>query len=153
MLKMSTTYDFSRFLEVHEEEYEDILWEIQHGQVKDNIICYFFPQLKGLDTDCINNYYSINGLAEAEEYLQNNTLKEHLEELCTEILNYYDLSEIFQKPDIRRIHASVTLFLDADSENEILEEVLDRFFDGEQCARTQEHLNDEMLAEIEMAGT
>lgn len=145
---MSTAYDFNRFLEVHEEEYEDMLWGVQHGQVKPNEACYFFPQVKGMDGDCINNYYSLDGVSEAEAYLQNDVLKEHLEELCAEILNYYNLSDIFEKQDVRRIHASVTLFLDADPENELLEEVLERFFDGEQCSRTQEYLNEALMSEI-----
>lgn len=145
---MSTAYDFNRFLEVHEEEYEDMLWGVQHGQVKPNEACYFFPQVKGMDGDCINNYYSLDGVNEAEAYLQNDVLKEHLEELCAEILNYYNLSDIFEKQDVRRIHASVTLFLDADPENELLEEVLERFFDGEQCSRTQEYLNEALMSEI-----
>ena len=67
-------YDLNRFIEAQKEQYSQALNEIKQGHKVGHWMWFIFPQLKGLGQTEISNYYGIENLKEAIEYLKNEYL-------------------------------------------------------------------------------
>lgn len=63
---MDKTYDLSRFHKAQEGDYRQALSEIKAGRKRSHWIWYIFPQLKGLGSSHMAEYYGIDGLDEAK---------------------------------------------------------------------------------------
>ena len=67
--------DLSRFITAQQNDYEIALSEIQSGRKQSHWMWYIFPQLKGLGMTSTADYYGIDGMAEAKEYLSDDYLR------------------------------------------------------------------------------
>jgi len=127
-------YDLNRFKKAQKMDYPIALEEVKSGRKTSHWIWYIFPQLKGLGFSGMSDYYGIDGLDEAKEYLADPLLKSHLIEISEALLNTggNDPSEIFGYPDDLKVHSSMTLFAIADSSVAVFRQVLDRFYNGKE---------------------
>ncbi len=95
------------------------------------------PQIHGLGLSWKNVRYSIKSLDEARAYLAHPTLGPRLRECAALVLACPGAAaEILEPPDDRKLRSSMTLFLRADPEEPLFQQVIDRFFAGEPDART-----------------
>ena len=137
-----TEFDIERFVEAQENTfsgYERALSEMQAGEKYGHWIWYIFPQLRGLGHSGNANFYGIEDLAEAREYLKHPVLGPRLREITAAALSHADdrlaIELMGSDIDAMKFKSSMTLF-DKACPNDIFAEVLDAFYDGERCRRT-----------------
>lgn len=131
-------YDLSRFKKAQEQDYAEALCEIQKGHKQSHWIWYIFPQIAGLGRSGTAEYYAIRDLGEAKAYLADDTLRAHLLEISNALLTLEsnDAEEVMGWPDNLKLRSSMTLFHEADPEEEVFQQVLDKFYGGVSDQRT-----------------
>ena len=135
-------YNLERFIEAQEQTYEHALQEIRRGCKSGHWIWYIFPQLRGLGKSRLSDYYGIEDLQEATDYLSHPVLGWRLCEITEALLVHSDknIEEIFRQIDAKKVCSSMTLF-DAAFPNYIFRQVLDEFYNGEKDRLTLKKLN------------
>ena len=136
--------DLNRFLDAQEKDYEKALKEIKNGKKVSCWMWYIFPQLKGLGSTHMANYYGIDNIEEAIEYLHNETLSNRLIEISKALLELDDdsnIKDIMGYPDDLKLRSCMTLFKKAEELSNvkfdnIFQKVLDKYYKGEEDART-----------------
>ncbi len=134
--------DLSRFHEAQKYDYVSALEEIRRGRKTSHWIWYIFPQIKGLGRSPIAEYYAIEDLQEAVDYLQDPVLKSRLTEISEALLSLDSCSplEVMGSPDDLKLRSCMTLFLEADPDCTVFGRVLDKFYHGEPDEKTLEIL-------------
>ncbi len=119
--------------------YEEALSEIKHGHKYGHWIWFIFPQLKGLGSSDLAQYYGLD-VEEVDDYIANDILYSRLIEI-TEALLTLDNSmvNIVGYIDALKIKSCMTLFY-LKTNNERFKNVLDKFYDGEYCEYTRKQL-------------
>ena len=132
-----------RFVQAQTLMYSVALNEIKHGQKRSHWMWYMFPQLRGLGTSSMADWYGISGLIEAQAYLEHPVLSERLYELCGALLEHKDKSalEIFGDIDAIKLQSSMTLFALTCEDYSIFDEVLECFFDSKMDEATLQLLD------------
>lgn len=122
--------------------YETALKEIRNGKKESHWMWYIFPQIIGLGETSTSIYYSIKSIEEAEEYLNDEVLGTNLREITNALLELEsnDPVEVFGPIDALKLKSSMTLF-DIVSSNDIFNEVLEKFYNGEKCLTTINMVN------------
>ena len=126
-----------KFIKAQEKDYEVALNEIKGGKKRSHWIWYIFPQLSSLGFSSTAKYYGIIDLEEAKEYLKNDILRSHLEEITNELLMLpsNDILSIVSYPDNLKINSSMTLFYLA-SNNELFKKVIDKYYNSKMDENT-----------------
>lgn len=121
-----------RYIEAHQEFYEQALSEVKVGKKESHWMWFIFPQITGLGASEISKYFEIKSLEEASKYLQDELLGNHIREISKELLSldYTDATLIFGYVDSLKLKSSMTLFSYISNEP-IFNEVLDKYFEGE----------------------
>ena len=134
--------DIERFVEAQDSEYcgyAQALQEMLAGAKHGHWIWYIFPQLRGLGHSGNANFYGIEDLREAKEYLKHPVLGTRLREITQVVLDHADdrlaIELMGSDIDELKLKSSMTLF-DKASPNDIFSDVLDAYYDGERCSRT-----------------
>lgn len=132
-------YDLSRFHKAQERDYKTALSEIRSGKKCSHWMWYVFPQIKGLGHSDLADYYGINNLEEAKEYLADPILKGRLTEISSALLtlNSNDAKAVMGVPDNLKLRSCMTLFAIADPDEEVFHKVLDKFYGGEKDKKTE----------------
>lgn len=127
-----------RFVSAHEMDFGTALKELSAGRKMSHWMWYIFPQIIGLGMSEISMYYAIQSVEEAQEYLKNDYLKEHMNLLLEVLLRQEtsDPTEIFGFPDDMKLKSSMTLFSYVNPEDSQYKQVLDKFYDGEYDEKT-----------------
>lgn len=129
-----------RFVEAQNKNYEIALAEIKAGKKQTHWIWYTFPQLKGLGKSAFADYYGIQDMQEAKQYLAHPKLGKRLRE-CAEALLAVDgkgVRDIFGELDAMKVRSSMTLF-DLVSPNDIFAQLLEKYYDGKRCELTLQY--------------
>ena len=121
-----------RFKEAHQRDYATALAEIRSGRKKSHWMWYIFPQIHDLGFSSISQFYAIQNLREAREYLNDSILGTHLEEISTALLALKtdDPHEVFGSPDDMKLCSCMTLFEKADPGKEIFSKVMGNEIQG-----------------------
>ena len=107
-------------------DYQTALEEIRNGHKRTHWIWYVFPQMKGLGTSELSQFYGIDGREEAHEYLKNPILKQRLIEATQAVLDSkYSAYEIFDS-DIIKFRASMLLFASI-SDEPIFKQIISKY--------------------------
>jgi uncharacterized protein (DUF1810 family) len=130
--------DLSRFLKAQERDYARALSEIRSGRKRSHWMWYIFPQIQGLGFSQTAQFYAIQDLAEAKDYLAHPVLGARLKEISSALLELDGLSasEIFGYPDDLKLCSCMTLFRMADLDCPIFQDVIDKYYDGEPDKKT-----------------
>jgi uncharacterized protein (DUF1810 family) len=129
---MKDDYNLQRFVDAQEGVVEGARAELRRGRKTGHWMWFIFPQLRGLGSSSMAEYYGITSLAEARAYLEDPLLGERLIE-CSRIVTLIEgqsLREIFGSPDDMKFKSSMTLFAHAAPENSIFIEAINKFCDG-----------------------
>lgn len=70
--------DLRRFLDAQNRDFGQALAELRAGRKRSHWIWYVFPQLRGLGSSSLAEFYGLSGPAEAEAYLRDDVLRQHL---------------------------------------------------------------------------
>lgn len=111
-------FNLDRFIEAQDHltiygpsAYDQAMKEIANGGLRIHCwIRYLYPQMKGLGTSKVTNFYGVNGREEAKAYLNHPVLRKRLINICELLLNNErTVYEIFEQ-DAMRIRSCVLLF-------------------------------------------
>lgn len=137
------SFDLTRFASAQESVYATVLAELKSGRKRTHWMWYIFPQVDGLGFSSTSKFYAIKSLEEARQYLAHPVLGARLRECAAAVLavDGRSVSEIFGHPDDLKLKSSMTLFARAAGEpDSVFARILDKYFHGEQDARTLELL-------------
>ena len=135
--------NLERYIEAHKREYKQSLEEIKSGKKKTHWMWYIFPQIDGLGMSNTSKYYAVRNKEEAQAYLNNDYLYNHLIEICKELmeLNTNNIIEVLPYPDNYKLSSSMTLFYLTNPKEEIFKQVLDKYYNGKLDEKTIEILD------------
>ena len=145
--------DLMRFLDAQNKLYLTALSEIKKGKKETHWMWFIFPQIKGLGKSDTANYYAINDLKEATEFLEHPILGKHLIEISELFLTFKRKSAdgILGDLDARKLRSSMTLFSLVENTNPVFKEVLEAFFSGESDPLTLSIINSTIKSSVEPA--
>ena len=127
-----------RFLDAQRDDYAAALAEVRRGRKTSHWMWYIFPQIAGLGQSSTARYYSIRDLEEAREYYAHPVLGQRLREISGALLELRgsDPVAVFGGIDSMKLKSSMTLFAVAAPDDPIFQQVLDKYYGGEQDALT-----------------
>ena len=131
------SYDLERFITAQETVYAQAFKEIREGQKKGQWMWYIFPQIKGLGHSYNSEFYGISSKEEAKAYLEHPVLGARLREITQALLdnNNKTADDILGYPDVLKVRSCMTLF-DLVSPNDIFNDVLYKYYEGQRCDKT-----------------
>lgn len=131
-------YNLERFIKAQKEDYAMALKEIKNGRKRNHWMWYIFPQLKGLGTSAMAQYYGLENLEEAKEYYNNNYLRKNLLEITKALLSITnkDIDYILGTPDNLKLASCMTLFEIAAPHEKIFSQILDKYYNGKRDKNT-----------------
>ena len=135
---MDDPFDLARFAKAQRADYAGAVAELQRGRKVGHWIWYVFPQIAGLGMSATSQLYAIGSMAEAQAYLAHPELGPRLIECARLLLSTPNRSaeEILGGIDAMKVRSSMTLFQQADPDEPVFGEVLDRLYDGQPDRRT-----------------
>ena len=141
---MNDIFHLSRFISAHQSYYDIALREIRRGRKESHWMWYIFPQLEGLGKSSTSQYYAIHGAEEAKAFLEDPYLGGNLLEISQALLHLdkNNIRDIFDPPDDMKLKSSMTLFSFVDDSSAVFDTVLDKYFDGRRCRKTQKYFRD-----------
>ena len=127
-----------RFLDAQRGDYAAALAEVRRGRKTSHWMWYIFPQIAGLGQSSTARYYSIRDLEEAREYYAHPVLGQRLREISGVLLELRgsDPVAVFGGIDSMKLKSSMTLFAVAAPDDPIFQQVLDKYYGGEQDVLT-----------------
>lgn len=131
-------FDLQRFVDAQDRAYDQVLAELRAGAKRSHWIWFIFPQLAALGSSSTAKLFGIGSLSEAQAYLEHPVLGSRLHE-CARLVAAIEgrsVDDIFGQPDNLKVRSSMTLFARASDDNADFLAVLDKFYGGEQDART-----------------
>lgn len=137
-------YDLQRFLDAQERNYDTALAEVKAGKKLSHWIWYIFPQLRGLGNSYNSNYYGIENIFEAIEYLSHPILGCRLREITAALLahaGHRTAIGIFGPVDAIKVRSSMTLFSEPmlehlSDDSKLFCSVLEKFYQNEADSHT-----------------
>jgi uncharacterized protein (DUF1810 family) len=131
---MADRFNLERFVRAQEDgaTYEHAADELRSGHKRSHWMWFVFPQIAGLGQSPTSKWYAISSLEEAKAYLMHPVLGPRLLECSGIVATIVDKSaaQIFGGLDAQKLRSSMTLFLRADPDEPIFQQVLDRHFEG-----------------------
>lgn len=127
-----------RFLDAQRGDYAAALAEVRRGRKTSHWMWYIFPQIAGLGQSSTARYYSIRDLEEAREYYAHPVLGQRLREISGALLDLRgsDPVAVFGGIDSMKLKSSMTLFSVAAPDDPLFQQVLDKYYGGEQDVLT-----------------
>jgi uncharacterized protein (DUF1810 family) len=138
-------FDLQRFHAAQQQgdAYVTALAELRAGRKRGHWIWFVFPQLDGLGSSPMARRYAIRSLDEAHAYLADDVLGARLRECCEALLAldvHADAEAVLGGIDAIKLRSSMTLFALADPGEPLFARVLERWYDGERDAATEQLL-------------
>jgi uncharacterized protein (DUF1810 family) len=108
--------------------YEQALKEIQEGKLGFECwVRYVYPQMKGLGTSQVTEFFGINGREEANQFINHPILKERLIKAAQVLLDTdKPIYETFSKLGILKVRASMRLFASV-SDEPVFKQVINKY--------------------------
>jgi uncharacterized protein (DUF1810 family) len=141
MAPANDPYDLDRFVRAQATDYDRALSELREGEKRSHWMWYIFPQIEGLGQSPMSHRYSIKSAAEARAYLDHPILGLRLRECAAVVRDIVGHSAlgIFGSPDDQKLRSCATLFA-AVSDDDVFEQVLRKYFDGQPDKETLRRL-------------
>lgn len=126
-------------------QYETAKKELENGLKESHWMWYIFPQMRGLGHSDSSIKYGIKNIGEATEYFNNSVLGTRLEELFRIVNNIEGKTaeEIFGHIDAMKFHSCLTLFHEVAPENQLINDTLSKYYNGELDNKTLKILNEQ----------
>jgi uncharacterized protein (DUF1810 family) len=135
------SFNLERFVIAQEPVFKNVLAELTAARKRSHWMWFVFPQLRGLGTSSMADYYGIASLEEARAYLAHPLLGQRLD-VCTRLVLASEgtsLVPILGSPDDMKFRSCMTLFARAtDDPDRPFRLALDRWWAGQPDIRTLE---------------
>jgi uncharacterized protein (DUF1810 family) len=131
-----------RFVEAQADVWEDVEAELAAGAKRTHWMWFVFPQIEGLGRSATARYFALDGLEVARAYLAHPVLGERLRRAAGLMLRHRGQAaeDVLGGIDAVKLRSSMTLFARADPGEPVFGEVLEAFYGGRPCRRTEERL-------------
>ena len=131
-LHANDPFNLSRFVGAQARNYSYALEELRAGQKQTHWIWYVLPQLRGLGSSSMANFYGIGSVQEAEAYLAHSVLGPRLREcvLAMNALDALSAVQVLGPIDAAKFRSCLTLFRSVDPDDPIFSEALNKYFAG-----------------------
>ena len=129
---MDDRYELTRFVAAQEPLFDRVRAELTAGRKESHWMWFVFPQIAGLGQSQMSRTFAISSLEEAKAYLRHPVLGPRLIE-CAGIVasaRAGTAEQIFGGIDGQKLRSCVTLFLRAQPDEPLFQQVLDRHFGG-----------------------
>ena len=139
---MNDPFELERFIEAQTSVFEEVCSELRNGLKTGHWMWFIFPQIEGLGHSHVAKKFAIPSLEEARAYFRHPILGPRLIE-CAELIRNIEgrtVDEILGYPDNLKLRSSMTLFARTAPECEIFEEVLVKYYMGENDPITLQRL-------------
>lgn len=125
------------------EDYGCALVELQNGYKETHWMWWIFPQVSGLGYSYTAQFFAIESIEQAQEFINRPDIRRKYHELCNILLSLptNDAGQIFGYPDDLKLKSSLTLFSMVDN-CDIYEKVLNKYFGSERCEFTINTINE-----------
>jgi uncharacterized protein (DUF1810 family) len=113
--------------------YERAIAELRGGRKTGHWMWFVFPQLSGLGRSETARHYALQSLAHARAYLADPVLGPRLRECCQALLALpasATAEAVLGSIDALKLRSCATLFAQADAEEGVFGDVLERFYGG-----------------------
>ena len=122
-----------RFVDAQAPVYDQALGELRAGRKQSHWMWFVFPQFSGLGHSTMSQTYAIQSLEEARGYLDHPVLGQRYRECCRTVMNVKDKSaqDIFGSPDDLKFRSSLTLFSEAEPQEVLFSNLLEKYFAGD----------------------
>jgi uncharacterized protein (DUF1810 family) len=131
--------DLERFVDAQDPVWYSVVEELANGRKETHWMWFMFPQLCGLGSSKLANYFGLKDPREAAAYWDDHTLGFRLRS-CVEILANLpgDRSafEIFGKVDAMKLRSCMTLFESVATDEAAIKVLLNRYFNDQRCQPT-----------------
>jgi uncharacterized protein (DUF1810 family) len=134
----SDRFHLERFVRAQEGVIDRVVAELMAGRKRTHWMWFIFPQIAGLGSSEMSQFFAISGREEARAYLRHPLLGPRLRH-CTELVNQTSartISDIFGYPDDLKFGSSITLFATVAPEDAVFRTALDKYFGGKPDAAT-----------------
>ena len=144
---MTNTFNLNRFIEAQSNTYLLALNEIENGKKKSHWMWYIFPQYYGLGNSNLSVKYSIKNKIEAMSYFRHPILGSRLIEITKAfyLIENKTAYDVLGKPDDLKLKSSMTLFDSIQTETNLFDSVLEKYFNGNRCSLTLTNLKQELI--------
>ena len=131
-----------RFLDAQAPVYPEVQAELRAGRKQSHWMWFIFPQLRGLGHSTTAQRYGIASRAEAQAYVQHPVLGARLRECMALLLAHPGLSaeDMLGDIDALKLRSCATLFAMVAPQEPLFTQVLQRFYSGMRCHKTEELL-------------
>ena len=139
----NANFDLSRFVKAQSSIYDTALAEICARRKRTHWMWFIFPQLRDLGASTRSNYYGIDGIGEAYDYIKHPLLGSRLVE-CTRAMcetGEANVQYILGEIDAAKFRSCMTLFELADDQQPCFVHALHQFFNGVRDSLTFTALN------------
>jgi uncharacterized protein (DUF1810 family) len=144
---MSDPYNLQRFVDAQRSIYENVRLELCRGSKRSHWMWFIFPQFRGLGRSNMAQLFAISSPEEAAAYLEHPVLGSRLRE-CSRLVAAIDgrsIEDIFGYPDYLKFRSSMTLFAQVAADNEIFNNCLRKYFNGEPDPATLAQLSSQPM--------
>lgn len=130
--------NLNRFVAAQEQCFDKALDEVRNGRKETHWMWFIFPQIIGLGLSDTAMYYSIESIGEAKLYLEHEVLGPRLVQITKALLALEtdDPVEIFGDVDALKLNSCMTLFDYITDDENIFNDVIDKFYDGVKDEKT-----------------
>jgi uncharacterized protein (DUF1810 family) len=131
-----------RFIDAQAPIYAQALGELRASQKQSHWMWFIFPQIMGLGQSPMSRAYAIQSLDEARAYLAHPVLGMRLRECGQVLMNVRNKTaqDIFGSIDAMKLRSCLTLFAEADPDDVLFYNLLEKYFDGDADEATLEIL-------------
>ncbi|PTR16058.1 uncharacterized protein (DUF1810 family) [Nitrosospira sp. Nsp2] len=130
---MDDPHNLQRFVDAQRPVFESACRELRQGRKQSHWMWFIFPQVQGLGRSEMAQRFAISSREEAEAYLAHPILGPRLRD-CSRIvadLKGHSVEDIFGYPDDMKFRSSMSLFAQVTANNEIFQQCLEKYFQGE----------------------
>ena len=124
--------ELNRFIEAQKSSMKTVFEELSVRKKTTHWMWFIFPQLKGLGHSFMSDYYGLNSVEDAKEYLKNPILRENMTK-CVSIVGEYEntdeLLNCFGDLDAKKLHSCLSLFYMA-TKSDLFKNPINKFFGG-----------------------
>ena len=134
--------DLQRFKDAQKMDFDIALAEIQNGRKRSHWMWYIFPQIHGLGFSRMSEYYAIQSMEEARDFLHDPDLGGNLRKISEALmeLGTDDPHQVFGSPDDLKLLSCMTLFEEAEGSGGVFTRVIEKYYKGKRDRKTMEIL-------------
>jgi uncharacterized protein (DUF1810 family) len=137
----SPSDSLARFVKAQDLHWYTVVEELAAARKQTHWMWFFFPQLRGIGSSQLAIYFGLSDPREAANYWDDDVLGSRLRSCAAMLLDLPAATQaemVFGKVDAMKLRSCMTLFENVSYADELVVQILDRYFYGARCPLTLE---------------